>query len=578
MTEPAVQCADWQRRPYRRLLALSTAMTTRRNLTDLLQDLVGHLQGFLDFQSLGIMLYDGAQHVMRWHLLEPSALTGRPIPHEVPLEGSMAGWVWQHQQPWVTRDIHQETRFPAMTWPRDGSVKSACVLPLTAAHQQLGVLTVASDKAGAYDQLDLEFAQLVAAQVAVAVANVLAFQEAASYRRQLEDERDRSRLLLEVANMLVSNLELRDLLRAISASVRRVMRCDAVGVALPEADGDQLRVYALDHPDSMGFVQEEFRLPLDGSLAGQAFRTGKPALLERPDPAELAPEVYRMAAGEAFTSICMLPLISRQRALGTLNLGRRQEPAFTPADVEFLAQVASQVAIAVENALAFHEIETLKNQLAGEKLYLEEEIQTAHNFQEIVGQSLALKRALQQVETVATTDATVLLVGETGTGKELLARAIHQLSPRHERTFVKVNCAAIPTGLLESELFGHEKGAFTGAIERRLGRFELAHQGTIFLDEVGDVPLELQAKLLRVLQERAFERLGSSHTLSVDVRVVAATNQDLARMVADKQFRSDLYYRLHVFPITVPPLRECPEDIPPVGRPGGAATNIINVG
>ena len=224
--------------------------------------------------------------------------------------------------------------------------------------------------------------------------------------------------------------------------------------------------------------------------------------------------------------------------------------------------MAGQIAIALENALAFREIDELKNQLAKEKLYLEDEIRTEYNFEEIIGESKALKRILSQVETVAPTDSTVLILGETGTGKELIARAIHNLSGRHERTFIKMNCAAIPTGLLESELFGHERGAFTGAIAQKIGRFELAHQGTLFLDEVGDIPLEMQAKLLRVLQEQEFERLGSPRTLRVNVRLVAATNRDLARMVADRAFRSDLYYRLNVFPITAPPLRERPEDIP----------------
>jgi formate hydrogenlyase transcriptional activator len=259
---------------------------------------------------------------------------------------------------------------------------------------------------------------------------------------------------------------------------------------------------------------------------------------------------------------CLVPLISHDRALGILGVGSLQENAFTADDAELLNQVGKQVAIAVENALAFRQIDELKNQLKEEKLYLEEEIRTEYNFEEIIGASQVLKRVLQDVETVAATDSTVLIYGETGTGKELIAHAIHNLSQRRERTLVKVNCAAIPTGLLESEFFGHERGAFTGAIDRRIGRFELAHQGTIFLDEVEDIPLELQSKLLRVLQEQEFERLGSSRTQRVDVRVVAATNTDLAELVAERKFRNDLYYRLNVFPITVPPLRERPEDIP----------------
>jgi formate hydrogenlyase transcriptional activator len=224
------------------------------------------------------------------------------------------------------------------------------------------------------------------------------------------------------------------------------------------------------------------------------------------------------------------------------------------------------VAVAVENALAFAEIEALKDKLHQEKVYLEEEVRTEHNFGEIIGESAALRRVLKEVETVAPIDSTVLIRGETGTGKDLVARALHALSPRRERTFVKLNCAAIPTGLLESELFGHEKGAFTGAIAQKIGRFELAHRGTLFLDEVGDVPPELQPKLLRVLQEQEFERLGSTRTVRVDVRLVAATNHDLGQMVQGGRFRSDLYYRLNVFPVVLPPVRERPEDIPRLVR------------
>jgi formate hydrogenlyase transcriptional activator len=235
---------------------------------------------------------------------------------------------------------------------------------------------------------------------------------------------------------------------------------------------------------------------------------------------------------------------------------------FSQDDLAVLAQAAGQIAIALDNALSYKRIEELNAKLAEEKVYLEDEIRTEHQFEEIIGRSKALTAILRQIETVAPTDSTVLIYGETGTGKELVARAVHELSGRREGTFVKLNCAAIPTGLLESEMFGHEKGAFTGAIAQRIGRFELAHKGTIFLDEVGEIALELQTKLLRVLQEREFERLGSSRTIRTDARVVAATNRDLEQMVRDRLFRSDLYYRLNVFPITVPPLRERPEDIP----------------
>jgi len=309
--------------------------------------------------------------------------------------------------------------------------------------------------------------------------------------------------------------------------------------------------------------REESLIPIEGSHPGEAFRTGRPLLKKRHElEGEGSPEHYRRVAGEGVQSGCLLPLISRGRTLGVLALGRLLENAFDEDEVEFLCQVASQVAIAVENALAYGEIADLRDKLAQEKLYLEDEIRGEIDFEGIVGQSSALRQVLQLVDTVAPSDSTVLLFGETGTGKELIARAIHDRSRRKDRTLVKLNCAAIPTGLLESELFGHERGAFTGAIAQKIGRLELADRGTLFLDEVGDIPLELQPKLLRALQEREFERLGSTRTKRVDVRLVAATNRNLEKMIAEEKFRSDLYYRLNVFPIQIPPLRERPEDIP----------------
>jgi formate hydrogenlyase transcriptional activator len=385
--------------------------------------------------------------------------------------------------------------------------------------------------------------------------------QSTSAKPELQRESDRLKLLLDVTNALVSNLECRDLLRTISASIRQVMHCDVVGVWLPDSERRQLRQLAMDFPESRGFVTEDSRQPVEGSVIGRVFKTGKPVILDVIAD-QVAPEEIREARAEAIESGYALPLISRGRTLGVLTLASRVENSVSPEDVDFLLQAAGQVAIAIENALAYREIAELKDKLRQEKLYLEDEIRGELDFEGIVGQSSALRRVLSLVETVAPSDSTVLLLGETGTGKELIARAIHERSRRKERTLVKLNCAAIPTGLLESELFGHERGAFTGAIAQKVGRLELADQGTLFLDEVGDIPIEIQPKLLRALQEREFERLGSNRTKQVDVRLVAATNRDLERMMENREFRSDLYYRLNVFPIRIPPLRERPEDIP----------------
>src|SRR5437016_5140087 len=380
----------------------------------------------------------------------------------------------------------------------------------------------------------------------------------------LQRQNERLQLLLNLTSRITSNLDLREVLRAISANFREVMRCDGAGVWLPGKGAGTFKLYAFDAPVSKGFAKEEVIITLpEDDPARRAFETMKPMVATVDEigwPG--GGEGYRLAAAESVKSACFIPLVNRGRALGDLMIVRLTEGTFTAEDVDFLSQAAGQIAIAIENALAYREISELKDKLAQEKLYLEEEIRSEMNFAEIVGKSSALRKVLKRVETVAPTGSTVLIYGETGAGKELIARAIHDLSPRKSKAFVKLNCAAIPTGLLESELFGHERGAFTGAIAQRIGRFEVAHGGTIFLDEIGEIPLELQTKLLRVLQEREFERLGSSRTLRTDARLIAATNRELEAMVAEQKFRSDLFFRLNVFPIQVPPLRERHGDIP----------------
>lgn len=393
--------------------------------------------------------------------------------------------------------------------------------------------------------------------------------ELTGYAKVTRDFTDRQRaeeaVMLQLSGALLANMDVRKLLDAISASLREVVPHDRATLSLYDSSSSNLMVQFLD-ADETGSRRGEVRIPLKGSPAEEAFRTREPVVMDRMLGSRFVPDSMRHLTGLGMQSACCVPLIHRGEAIGTLAVASRQENAFSNHDAQMLAQVGVQVAMAVSNAMAFRQIAELRDRLTQEKQYLEEEINVENQFEDIVGESAGLRQVLKQIETVAPTDATVLIQGETGTGKELLARAIHRLSPRAGRTFVKLNCAAIPAGLLESELFGHEKGAFTGAIARKMGRLELAHEGTLFLDEVGEMPLDLQPKLLRALQEREIERLGGNRPIQVNVRLIAATNRDLTRMVEEKQFRSDLYYRLKVFPIFSPPLRERTGDIPVLVR------------
>jgi formate hydrogenlyase transcriptional activator len=383
-------------------------------------------------------------------------------------------------------------------------------------------------------------------------------------RAEFRPEQSRLKLLLDLAHAAVSNQDSRDLIRAMMTSIRGALICDGVRIFLKSPNEDQLAVYALDFLSDDSSFNEKTVVPLTGTIADYVLKTDR-AWAGTRDQA-CASFQNQFLFKQQFSTGCMLRLAGHNSVVGALGLVRLQHNPYTQDELDFLGGVANQVALALENAFASREINRLKETMAQEKLYLEQEIRSELNFDQIVGESPALRQALEMVQTVAPSNSTVLLLGETGTGKELIARAIHDHSRRTKRTFVKLNCAAIPTGLFESELFGHEKGAFTGAISQKTGRLELADQGTLFLDEVGDVPLEIQPKLLRALQEREFERLGSTRTKRVDVRLVAATNRDLENMIATREFRSDLYYRLNVFPIRIPPLRERREDIPVLAR------------
>jgi formate hydrogenlyase transcriptional activator len=547
---------------FQTLLEISEAIASQRELDQLFKNLAPRLHRVVEFDFANLILYEPDHKVLKSHVLETPDPAYICPAGECPME-TPGGWVWQTQQPWVVSRLADDNKFPDLSkWLCDRGVESLCVVPVTTALRKLGALAFGSRVEEAYAEADVIFLQQVARQVAVALDNALNFERAQSVQEQLKEERDRLGLLLDVNNAVVSVLDLHDLLKAVSESLRRLVPHEYASISLYDAESQTLQIHALDFPISKGLLQEGLSVPVQGSPTGRALTTRQPVFITRNEIEQFGSDIARRISAEGLKSACCLPLVSHDRPLGTLVVASLEHDKFPERDAELLRHVANQIAIAVENSLAFRREIERANKLSEEKLYLQDEIRSEYNFEEIIGESSALKRILEQLRTAAPTDSTILILGETGTGKELIARAIHHLSARSERTMVKVSCAAIPTGLLESELFGHEKGAFTGAIAQRVGRFELAHRGTLFLDEVGDIPLELQPKLLRVLQEQEFERLGSPRTIKVDVRVVAATNADLWRKVTDNLFRTDLYYRLNVFPMTIPPLRERREDIP----------------
>jgi formate hydrogenlyase transcriptional activator len=543
---------------YKAVMALSRSIAGRTDLRSLLSGVAESLRQIVIFDHLGLVLHDPGSNSMQGHILnEP----GNPVlpTLRLPVNEDPAGWVWLNQQPLVVSPVQSETRWPEFVRrAREFRISTLVLVPLTTGHTRLGAFGFSSVAPLDPTPAEIAFLERVASEFAVAVESFFAKQEVIR-------ERDRLRTLFDITDALVSKLDRDELFAAIADQLSKIVQHDCALLTLRNDTGC-LDVYALH--SEMQEIPEEFKGPFNpiGMPAEEVLASGKPVVAYEADADRYSNPNFRHMLSLGFKSICSVPLIARNRIIGTLALNRMTADVWTPEDVEFLAQVAVQVAMTVENSQSFRDLAELKERLATEKLYLEDEILLDQNIGNMVGEGPGFQAVLRSIQTVAPTDANVLITGETGTGKELVARAIHELSGRSKGSFVKVNCAAIPASLLESELFGHEKGSFTGAVAQKIGRFEVAHHGTLFLDEIGEMPLELQPKLLRAIQDQEFERVGSSRTIRTDARLVAATNRDLKAMVEEGKFRADLYYRLHVFPLHVPPLRERREDIPLLTR------------
>ena len=540
---------------YQTLLEMAGLMVTCRTLPELFQEIEQSLRKVISFDFISLFLHDPSFDTLRLQLWKGG--DAPPIPAEAGA-GTAEGWVWQDQKTLFFPDFFRETRFrETFDGLRERGFRSYCLLPLTTARERLGVLSIASVLESAYGTTDLRFMERVSGLMALAVENELS-------RKAVTQERKRLQALLKVNDALISHTDLKMLLPKVGEGMRGLAEYDFGSVALQEAA--TIRIYPLAFGLDQEIIGTETAMSLQEAPAGRAILERETKFFKGSDLAAIDSPFASRLLQAGLQMLCCIPLRGAKGILGTLNLGSTKEQSVDAGDLSLLNQIARQLAVSIENARAFQEVKKLKNKLKQEKLYLENEIQSELNFEEIVGEDPEILKVLSQVKIVAPTDATVLILGETGTGKELVARAVHRMSERRDRSFIKMNCAAIPTGLLESELFGHEKGAFTGAVSQKLGRLELADMGTLFLDEVGDIPLELQPKLLRVLQDKEFERLGSTRTISVNIRLIAATNRDLVKSIAERQFRSDLFYRLHVFPIRIPPLRERRQDIPPLVR------------
>jgi formate hydrogenlyase transcriptional activator len=548
---------------YRALLDVSSAAARQPTLQALLHSLHGVLSHVSAFHGAGVYLLNDRGDTLRLVAIERPA-DGPLIPQgtEVSRTGVMAR-VLDEQRPGYVADMAEEMlKFPELAPYAAGmGTRSGYVFPVSTFRKQYGVVAFGRMGSGKFSPEELELMNSVATHIAVALESTLATDRAEHYQRELAKERDCLRLLLQINNAVVSQLDVEEVFRSASALVRAHFGQEFTGLWVIDRESDQLQSVLLDFPSGMGILDDVAPKQLTAEDHDK-MRRRQADVLSSDEIERLPAAIAEKLRAGSIVSLAIAPLVTARGPLGVLTMGSRRADAFGQQHLDLFSQIAMQISLAVDNALAYGRLSASRAHLEEQRLYLESEIQSEYSFEDIVGKSAALRNVLDQVAIVAPTGSTVLLHGETGTGKELIARAIHNLSPRRDRTFVRLNCAAIPSGLVESELFGHEKGAFTGALMQKRGRFELADHGTLFLDEIGDIGMDLQPKLLRALQEREFERLGSTKTINVDVRLIAATHRDLSAMIEERQFREDLFYRLNVFPIEIPPLRNRREDIP----------------